>query len=139
MLAEVGIAARELAPAFSSCVSYFGSALRLDEPEKRRSRALVLACSGWVPVTQPSVAPLRAVFSDSRPRLACSRANPKHDTQLENALADNRGDEIVVAGAREPGGDHLTEFELGRVAVGEINHGVDVGGLALEPALQHQR
>jgi hypothetical protein len=42
-------------------VSYFGSALRLDEPEKRRSRALVLACSGWVPGTQPSVAPLRAV------------------------------------------------------------------------------
>jgi len=60
MLAEVGIAARELAPALSSCVSYFGSALRLDEPEKRRSRALVLAGSGWV--TQPSVAPLRAVF-----------------------------------------------------------------------------
>ena len=68
----------------SSRVSSFGSALRLDEPEKRRSRALVLACSGWVPVTQPSVASLRAVFRLS-PSARSSRANPKHYTQLEDA------------------------------------------------------
>src|SRR6478752_6366641 len=40
--------------------------LRLRPPARRAGKtalqALVLACSGWVPVTQPSVAPLRAVF-----------------------------------------------------------------------------
>src|SRR5690349_22489189 len=46
----------------SSDAENFGSALRLDEPEKRRSRGFVCRCSGWGPETQPSVAPFRDVF-----------------------------------------------------------------------------
>ena len=73
----------------SSRVSYFGSALRLDEPEKRRSRALVLACSGWVPVTQPSVAPLRAVFQTlALGSLESGESEALHATRRRSARRD---------------------------------------------------
>jgi hypothetical protein len=68
-------------------VSCFAFARRFDEPENRRCRDFVLASSGWVPVTQPSVTPFRGDFQTVAVGSLTGGHTPKRYTQLQAVLA----------------------------------------------------